>query len=363
MIKNRCSYMEVDMNKFKSNMDKIQKYVGDDVTLIPIIKANGYGTYINKNTSYFNTYKIVAVAIVEEAVQLREDGYENEILVINQPASDDIEAILENNITIGISDKTFINKIGNTGKSVKVHIEIETGMGRTGIAIDELEEYIKLIKSFDNIRVEGIYTHLSSADIDKNYTEGQLAKFDKAVNMIKKSFDTIKYIHCNASNGILYYKDHSYNASRPGIIMYGYESNPGAKEIIDFEPICTLKSKITFLKKVPTDYSISYCRKFITKRESIIATIPLGYADGIRRSLTNNGYVVIRGKKAPIVGTVCMDSFMVDVTDIPGVSIDDEVYIWDNNLITLEDVAKECNTINYEIMSGISSRVPRVFID
>ena len=362
MESNRCSYMEVDLKKFENNMTKIQNYVGKDVTLIPIIKANGYGTYVNEYISYLNTYKIVAVALVDEAKRLRQNGFKNEILVINQPAEGDIDDIIENNITIGISSKPFIEKISSLKNTITVHIEIETGMGRTGIDLKDLEEYISLIKNSPNIKVEGIYTHLSSADIDEEYTNSQLSKFDKAVDMIKDNFEDIKYIHCNASNGILYYKDHSYNAVRPGIIMYGYESNPGAKDIIDIEPICKLRSQITFLKKVPADYSISYCRRFITKKESIIATVPLGYADGIRRSLTNKGHVVIRGKLAPMVGSVCMDSFMVDVTDIPDVSINDTVYIWDNENITLDEIAKQCDTINYEIMSGISSRVPRKFI-
>ena len=211
-------------------------------------------------------------------------------------------------------------------------------------------------------KVEGVYTHLSSADDNEEYTKKQLDTFDKAVEMVKDNFNNIKYIHCNASNGILYYKDHCYNASRPGIIMYGYESNTGAKNVIDIEPICKLKSKVTFIKKVPSGYSISYNRRFTTERESIIATVPIGYADGIRRALLNKGHVVIRGKLAPIVGTVCMDSFMIDVTDIPGVSIDEDVYIWDNENITLEDIANQCGTINYEILSCISSRVPRKFI-
>ena len=362
MDSTRCSYLEVDVNKFKNNLKKIQEYVGDDVTLIPIIKANGYGTYINKNIELMNNYKIVAVAIVDEAVELRKNGYENEILVINQPSKNDIEAISQYNITVGISDKSFLEEIGKIDYTFKVHLEIETGMGRTGIAIDDLEDYIDLVKSKSNVRVEGIYTHLSSADDNEEYTKKQLETFDKAVEMVNENFDTIKYIHCNASNGILYYKDHCYNASRPGIIMYGYESNAGAKDIIGIEPICKLKSKITFIKKVPVGYCVSYNRRFTTERESIIATVPIGYADGIRRALLNKGHVVIRGKLAPIVGTICMDSFMVDVTDIPGVSIDDEVFIWDNEKITLEDIANQCGTINYEIMSGISSRVPRKFI-
>ena len=144
--------------------------------------------------------------------------------------------------------------------------------------------------------------------------------------------------------------------------MYGFESGNGIKEKIDLKPVVTLKSKITFLKEVEKGTSISYGRRFITKRKSKIATVPLGYADGLKRILSNVGEVVINNKKAPIIGSICMDSFMVDVTDIEDVKYGDNVYIWDNKLITIDDIAKKCDTINYEILSTIGKRVPRVFI-
>ena len=152
-----------------------------------------------------------------------------------------------------------------------------------------------------------------------------------------------------------------YNLVRPGMIMYGYESGEGISEKIELKPVAKLKSEITFLKKVKEGTSISYSRDFITKKESIIATIPIGYADGFRRCLSNNGQVVIHGQKVPIVGKVCMDSFMVDVTDLEDVKVGDEVWIWDNEQITLDEIAHQMNTINYEVISTISNRVPRKF--
>lgn len=142
-------------------------------------------------------------------------------------------------------------------------------------------------------------------------------------------------------------------------MLYGYLPDESLKDDIDLEPTCVLKSKISFIKEVPEGTSISYGRTYATKRKSVIANVPIGYADGIRRSLSNTGNVIIHGKKAPIVGKVCMDSFMIDVTDIPEVKIGDEIYIWDNKKITLEEIAKQCQTINYEILSTISSRVVR----
>ena len=144
--------------------------------------------------------------------------------------------------------------------------------------------------------------------------------------------------------------------------MYGYESGEGIKEKIDLKPVCKLKSEITYIKEVEIGTSISYGRKFITKRKSKIATIPIGYADGLKRNLSNKGFVIVNNKKAPIVGSVCMDSCMIDVTDIEDVKVGDDVYIWDNKIITLEEISSLCSTINYEIISTISARVPRKFI-
>ena len=362
-IISRPTVMEVDLKAFEQNIEEIKKYVGDNITLIPIIKANGYGTFINTRIEILNKFDIVAVALVDEAVTLRKIGYSKEILVINQPYIEELTKIEKYNITIGLSSEEFLKELSNNSKieKIKVHLELETGMGRTGIAQNNLEEYIKLVKNCNKIEVDGIYSHMSSADFDEDYTNKQIEIFEKGVNIIKKYFKNIKYIHISASNGILNYKNAYYNATRPGIIMYGYEPFEGAMKKMNLYPVCKLKSRITFLKEVPKDTSIGYSRKFITNRNSKIATIPVGYADGLRRCYSKEGFVVINGQKAKIVGNICMDSFMADVTDLKNVNLGDEVYIWDNSIITLDEVAEKCGTINYEIMCTISDRVPRIF--
>ena len=173
----------------------------------------------------------------------------------------------------------------------------------------------------------------------------------------------IKYIHAAASNGIVNFPDSHFNLVRTGIIKYGYASAEDTLDKIDIKPIASLKGKITFLKTVNAGTSIGYGRSYITERESKVATVPIGYADGFRRTYSNGWEVMIRGKKVPIIGKVCMDSFMVDVTDVEDVSLGDEVIIWDNENITVEDLAERCDTINYEILCSISDRVPRKFIN
>ena len=355
----RQTVLEIDKNAF---LDNIEKYIGKNVKIMPVIKANAYGTYINKDIDLIKKFDIVAVAIVQEAIELRKVGYKNDIFILNQPYKEDIDEIIKNNVTVGVSSIEFIDELAKQKNKIKVHLEIETGMGRTGININELDKFINHINNIKNICVSGVYTHLSSADSDIDYTNKQIKLFENSVKKIKKEFNDIEYVHCCASSGILNTNNKICNMVRPGILLYGYEPFKSANEKIQLKPVAKLVSEVSFLKDVKQGDSISYGRSFIAKDNMKIATVGIGYADGLRRELSNKGKVVINGKKASIVGRVCMDSIMVDVTDIKNVKIGDKVYIWDNEKITLDDVAKKCRTINYEILSTISDRVPRKFI-
>ena len=356
----RPTVMEVNIDNFLYNIDRIKEKCPNS-KIMPVIKANGYGTYINTRLDILNKFDIVAVATVDEGVDIRKLGYEKEIFVLNQPYETEIDKILKYNIVVGVSSYHFIDLLAETNKEVHIHIEIGTGMGRTGVHPYRIEKFIRSIKS--NIVVDGIYTHLSSADIDSEYTKNQIKSFNVAIDTTKKLLGDIKYIHANASNGILNFPESSFNLVRPGIIMYGYESSDDTYEKIDIKPVASLKSKISFLKEVEAGTSIGYGRSYITDRTSLIATVPIGYADGFRRTFSNGWEVLIDGVKVPIIGKICMDSFMVDVTDIKDVKLGDEVIIWDNKNITLEDLANKCDTINYEILCTIGARVPRIFID
>ena len=354
----RSTVLEVNLDKFYNNIKNIKKYVGKK-ELMPVVKANGYGTHINKRLDVLNNFNIVAVAILDEAIEIRKLGYKKEIFVLNPISSDEVEDAIKYDITIGLSNKNLISLIN---KKLKVHLEIETGMNRTGIKLVDLDNFILEVKRNKNIIVEGIYTHLSSADIDDKYTLRQLYLFRKAVNIVKDNFKNIKYIHSSASNGLINYDDGVSNTVRPGIIMYGYESFKGSNDYINIEPVCKLKTKVSFVKELDKKESIGYCRKYISKKKMKVATIPIGYADGLRRSLFKKGKVLVDGRVVDIVGNICMDSCMIDVTDLD-VRVGDTVYIWDNRELTVDDIAKQYKTINYEVISTISDRVPRVFIE
>ena len=356
----RPTYLEINLNNFEYNVEQIKKIVGPTVGIMPVIKANGYGTYINKRLDIINKFNIVAVATVDEGVSLRTLGYKKEIFILNQPFESEIEKIAEYNLVVGVSSYDFINKLSEVKKQFIIHIEIGTGMGRTGIHPYRIEAFLEKIS--DNIKVEGVYTHLSSADIDEEYTRHQLYSFNVAVNKVKERVGELKYIHAAASTALLNFPEAHFNLVRPGIILYGYYNCEKDYNKIELKPVAKLKSKVTYLKEVEENTSIGYGRSFITDKKTKVATIPIGYADGFRRTFSNGWKVLINNKKVPIIGKICMDSFMADVTEIENIKIGDDVYIWDNESIKLEDLAKECDTINYEILCAIGERVPRKFI-
>lgn len=234
-------------------------------------------------------------------------------------------------------------------------------MGRVGVSIKDIIYFLNEIKKLENIELEGIYTHFSSADMDKDYTIEQINKFNSVLKKAEDNGLIFKYIHASASSGILNFPNAKFNMVRPGIITYGYMPDKSVKNILDLKPAVKLISHVVFVKEVPKGTSISYGRTYITKDRRKIATVPLGYTDGVRRLLSNKGRVYVNGKYANIVGNVCMDNFMIDVTDID-INVGDKVYLWDNINIDVEEIASICSTINYEILCGISKRVKREYI-
>lgn len=367
--------LEIDLNKLEYNLKQIKQCMGKEIELLPVIKANAYGlgAVALKHLLERNNIKYVAVAMIKEAIELRNHGFKMPIMVLNEILEDEVEDIIKYNLTAGISTYEIARKLNKCAAdkkiTVKVHIKIDTGMGRVGlIATDSSEfekdiETIENIKKLDNIEIEGIYSHLASPDEEKDYTNKQISLFDNLLTKLSERNIEIKYKHILASTGITDYTYACYNMVRPGIIMYGHTSRGKEQKKLNLKPCTKLLSKVAYIKNVPENTSISYGRTYVTKGYTKIATVPVGYADGIRRELSNKGYVCINGIKAPIIGVVCMDNFMVDVSKIPDIKVGDDVAIWDNENITLEEVASKCNTIVHDILCGISNRVDRVYID
>ena len=366
----RDTCLEINLKQISENIKKIKEYTKGKVEIAPVLKADAYGegAVHFKKVLEENNITTIAVALTDEAIALRNAEFKQKILVLNELLEADLEEIIKYNLTPRISVYEMAEKLNNlakqTDKVIDIHIEIDTGMGRTGIKPEEAEEYVKKIKQLENLKIEGIFTHFASADSNPEYTNFQIRIFNDTVKKLERQGTKFKYIHSSASSGMLNYLEKTNgNMIRPGITVYGYMPTEDIPNKIGVKPTAVLKSKVVFIKDVEKGTSISYGGKYITPRESKIATIPIGYADGIRRSLSNKGRVYINGKYAPIVGIICMDDFMVDVTDIPNIKVGDEVIIWDNENITLNEIATLCDTINYEILCTIGKRVTRKYIE
>jgi alanine racemase len=363
----RPTRLNIDLSAIKHNVLEIKKKLSNNTEIMPVIKANGYGSGAYKiiDTLLESGIKRVAVAIADEGVALREQGVNVPIVIINQTYETEVKKIVEYDLICAVADINFVNKLNEEAKKynkiAKVHVEIDSGMGRIGVKPINALEFIKDLLGFQNIEIEGIFTHFSSADSDEKYTLNQISQFEDVLSKIKKNNIDIKYIHACNSAGILNFPAAHYNLVRPGIMIYGYYPDVSVKDKISLKPCMVLESKIVFLKEVEEGIYISYNKTFKTKRKSIIATIPIGYGDGLPRMLSNKGFVVIKNEKVPIIGNVCMDALMVDVTDLRDIKTGDNVYIFDNVNITVEDIAKECNTINYEIISTLGVRIPKVY--
>lgn len=360
---NQNSVLEVNLSNFKHNYYEIKKLLKKDIEIMPILKDNAYKTYLNTQIDLLNelNINIIGLAKVDEGIAMRKLGFTKEIFILNQPFENEISKIAEYNLTIGCGSIEFINKLKEFPANFNIHMEIGTGMGRTGIHPKKVLDYINEVRKSSNITITGIYTHFSCSDSDKDYTNKQILSFNSALDIVKKELSSLKYIHACNSAGIINFPEAHFNLVRPGLILYGHYPTDELKEKISLKPVTKLKSKISFLKEVPSGTNISYGKTFVTKRPSKIATVTIGYADGIRRILSNKGSVIINNKIAPIIGTVCMNCFMVDVTDIEA-NVNDDVFIWDNENITVEDIATNYDTINYEVLTGISESVYRKFI-
>lgn len=365
---NEKSYLQVNLQALKYNLSTIKNLVGENVLVAPVIKANAYGldTKGLRDLLQEEQIKFVIVATIDEGIKLRNEGYKQEILLLNELLPYEVEQVLRYNLIIGASDFEVVSALNESAKRenkiAKVHIEVDTGMGRVGKQPNEMIDFAKKVAKLTNISMEGIYTHFSSADSSEEYTNMQIEKFNNVVDRLKKEEITFKYVHASASSGILNFPSARFNMVRTGIITYGYMPDKNMKNNVGLMPVAKLMSHVVFVKEVGPGTAIGYSRTYIAKEKRKIATVPLGYADGVRRALSNKGRVYINGKYAPIVGNVCMDNFMIDVTGIE-VNVGDEVAIWDNENIMLEEVADLCNTINYEILCGIGSRVKRVYVD
>lgn len=369
----RPVWAEVDLDKLAHNMREIRR-VSKSKDIIAVIKADGYGhgALDIAPTLLENGATRIAVAVLSEAIELRRGGIEKSIVVLGFTPPSLIDMLLRYDIEQTVYSYELSKEISlmaqKKNKIAKVHIALDTGMGRIGYLPNEesIEEVYKISK-LPNIIIEGLFSHFSSADEkDKEYTMLQFNNYNDFYERLLQKGVKINIRHIANSAAIIDFPEAHFEAVRPGIILYGYyPSNEVFKDRIDLKPVMSLKTNIVHIKTLPAGEYISYGRKFKTNRESIIATLPVGYADGYTRLLYNKAMVIINGSFAPVIGRICMDQCMVDVTDLKDIKLGDEVILMGeqgNSKFTADNIAELIGTINYEITCMISKRVPRVYI-
>ncbi|MEL7568237.1 MAG: alanine racemase [Dehalobacterium sp.] len=369
----RPVWAEVDLGAIAHNVREIRRIVKPETKIMAVVKANGYGHGALKiaQTALKNGVQYLSVATLGEAVKLREQGIEAPILIMGYTTLDQVPDLLDYQITTTVFTLDMAEALSHgaleRGEKAKVHIKIDTGMGRIGFMPQKgTVELIKKIVNMEGLWVEGIFTHFAVADeTDKTYTRQQFQSFTKLIADLEEEGISIPIKHAANSAAIIDLPETHLDMVRAGIILYGlYPSSEVDKGRINLIPAMEVKAKVSFVKKVGAGTSISYGRKYIVENEAVIASLPLGYADGYTRRLSNQSQVLLGGKRIPVVGTICMDQLMVNASLVPEVKIDDEVVVigrQGKEQITVEEVAKMLKTINYEIICMISERVPRIY--
>lgn len=365
----------IDLDAIEYNIEKMKENLPEDTKLIVVAKADCYGHGALQTTSLLSLKEYVwgfAVATLDEAIVLRRGGITKPILVLGCIFPEQWVDALENNIRITVYTEELTKVLSDLavkiGRKAYVHVKLDTGMGRIGFTpgkegADKIEEISKL----PNIVMEGLYTHFSKADEgDKSYTMKQMEAYTWMKEELTGRGITFSYYHCCNSAGIIDLKGAGQNLSRAGISTYGmYPSEEVHKENVDLKPALELISHVAFVKWVDEGEMISYGGTYVTKRRTKIATIPVGYGDGYPRSLSNKGYMLIHGKKAPIIGRVCMDQCMVDVTEIEDVKFGDEVVLVGRDgdeYLSVETLSRLSDRFNYEFVCLMGKRIPREYI-
>lgn len=358
---------EIDLAAVRHNLTEIRRHISPAAKLCVVVKANayGHGAVEVAKVAVECGADFLAVATVAEGLELRRAGFELPILILSLIPTSAAEVVVENDLTATVADLDCAEKISSAAvklnRLAKVHLKIETGMGRIGIAPAVAVLLAQKISALSNVELEGVFSHFADADsADRTFTNQQIKIFSDVAEKIRAAGVAVKIFHLAESAAILDIPQAHFDMVRAGIITYGLYPSDDVKKTLALRPAMKLVARVAFLKKIPAGVSIGYGREFVAARDSLIATLPIGYADGYIRAY-KNFHVEIRGQLAPIAGRICMDQTMIDVTDVDGVQAGDEVILFGSDLITIDDAANHLNTINYEVTCLVSARVPRVF--
>jgi alanine racemase len=371
----RSAWVEINLTHLDFNIKNILHKVGPSVEVMGIIKADAYGHGAVSVAEVLrqNGVKSFGVATLHEAISLREAGASETIVLLGLTPSEYADILVQYDLTPVVMSsenaKAFSDAAQAAGKIVEGYVAIDTGMGRIGYLADDLTalEDIKKINDLSHFQMKGIFSHFATADAsDKSFSRLQESKFQSFTSAMKKTGITVPSMTLANSAAIMELPSTHLDTVRPGIILYGcYPSSEVDPNELEIKPVMSVKANISRLVRVPVGFSVGYGRKFIAQRESMIATLPLGYGDGYPRPYSAFGWVLVGGHVAPLAGNICMDQCMVDVTDVFGVKEGDEVILMGSDgihTILADDIAKATGTINYEIVCAFGQRLPKVYV-
>jgi len=364
----RATRAVINLGAIRHNVSEIRRRIGNKRALMAVVKADGYGhgAVQVSQVALRSGADYLGVTTPEEGQQLREAGIDVPIMILGLIQPEEAYKVVNLRLTQAVSSLQLLEALDQEARKactrVNVHVKLDTGMGRIGVRPDEAVPFIRKVKSFENLNLEGLFSHFSTADErDKTFSKQQLRLFAKVLREVQLAGIEVPIKHIANSAAILDLPQSYYDMVRAGIMIYGLYPSKEVSHSIELQPAMVLKTKVSAVKLVSAGTPVSYGRTFISRGKTTVATLPVGYADGYSRLLSNRGEVLIKGRRAPIIGSVCMDMCMVDISGMEGVQPGDEVIMFGKE-ISVDEVADKIGTINYEVVCAVSRRVPRIYV-
>lgn len=363
----RPTWVEVDLAAIRFNLGQLAAYLHPRTQIMAVVKANAYGHGLVEVSRVLAGAGAtwLGVATPEEALELRAGGIKRPILILGYTPPQAVPELARLGVAVTVTSldqaMAFSSQALQAGRALRVQVKVDTGMGRLGFLPAQAVAAVTAVNRLPGLQVEGIFTHLAAADArDRDYTRHQVEIFQKIIGELEVRGIYLRWKHAANSAALLDFPAAHFNLVRPGIALYGYSPFDYPRDGLKLRPAMTFKTRIVLIKEVPAGTSISYGCTYITPRSSRIATLPVGYADGYHRGLSNQGQVLIHGCRVPVVGRVCMDHLMVDVSDVPEAKEGDEVMLF-GPALPAEELAEQLGTISYEVLCGVGPRVPRIY--
>jgi alanine racemase len=365
------AWVAIDLDNLVWNIQRTRDFLDPSVRILLTVKADayGHGALPIARAAVREGVHMLGVATLDEGIELRDGGVEAPILILSPILPEEIPEVLKRRLAVTVSTRTFARAAGekavSLGSSLPVHVEVDTGMGRTGIAARFAVEEVGAVAGFPGIELRGVYTHFPSSDVDLDFSVEQIRSFGEIVEELAGRGVRPEYVHAANSAAILNLAGSHFNMVRPGLMIYGHRPSTHLSPRLDLRPVMSFRSELIQVRRMPEGASVSYGRTFVARRPTVMGIVPVGYGHGYGYRLSNRARVLFRGRRIPVIGRVTMDMTMVDLTDFEQPNVGEEVVLFGpqgEERITVEEVAAWADTLNYEVLCGISKRVVRVYL-